>query len=508
MEKYIMALDQGTTSSRCILFAKDGTQAAFAQKEFAQIYPKPGWVEQDAMEIWGTQMGVAQEAMQTLGATYEQIEAIGITNQRETCIVWDKNTGKPVYNAIVWQCRRTSEYCSKLKERGLTEQIQRKTGLLPDPYFSATKLHWILENVKDAREKAENGDLLFGTVDTWLIWNLTKGKSHATDVSNASRTMLYNINDLTWDKDLLLEFNIPQTMLPDVKDTNAFFGETDPALFGGGIPILAAVGDQQSALFGHGCVTGGSAKNTFGTGGFLLMNTGENPVYSSNRLLTTIAWRIDGKLNYALEGSVFVAGAAIQWLRDELKLIDSSRESEECALKVKDTNGVYFVPAFVGLGAPYWEAEARGSIFGLTRGANKDHIIRATLESLAYQTYDVLHAMEEDAKLSLKILKTDGGAASNRFLLQFLADITSVPVEHPKNSERTAFGAAKLAGLASGFWIDYEAKQEKLEEVELYSPAIEALKRKTLLEGWKRAIDCSLYYAQTAKKEGADSNEI
>jgi glycerol kinase len=505
MERFIMALDQGTTSSRCILFGKDGKTVSTAQKEFPQIYPKPGWVEHDPLEIWGSQMGVCQEAMQKIGASAEQIAAIGITNQRKTTVVWDRHTGKPIYNAIVWQCRRTTEFCAILEERGLANMIRQRTGLLPDPYFSGTKIRWILDHVEGAQKRAEAGDLLFGTIDTWLIWNLTKGKAHATDYSNASRTMLFNINKLKWDEDILAELDIPLCMLPEVKETDALYGETDPSLFGGAIPIHAAVGDQQSALFGHGCILPGSAKNTFGTGGFLLMNTGYKPVVSQNNLLTTIAWGTGGHVSYALEGSVFIAGAAIQWLRDEWRLIESSAQTEELAFKVENTNGVYFVPAFVGLGAPYWKPDARGMIVGLTRGTNRNHLVRATLEALAYQTFDVLRAMEDDSGISLKRLKTDGGAAENRFLLQFQADILGVPVERPENIEITAFGAAKFAALAVGLW-EREEDHTIDQDSGVFMPSISEEKREELLHGWKRAVNCALYYAEQAEKERDNRN--
>ena len=431
MNKYIMALDQGTTSSRCILYNKKGEIVSVAQKEFTQIYPKPGWVEHDAMEIWSTQIGVAQEAMYKINAGFKNIEAIGITNQRETTVIWDKATGEPIYNAIVWQCRRTAEYCDSLKAKGLSEKFRQKTGLPIDAYFSATKIQWILEHVEGARERADSGELLFGTIETWLIWKLTMGKNHITDYSNASRTMLFNINTLAWDQEILDELDIPACMLPEPKPSSHIYGVTDSTIFGGEIPIAGAAGDQQAALFGQTCFTEGEAKNTYGTGCFLLMNTGTKPVLSQHGLITTIAWGVNGSINYALEGSVFVAGAAIQWLRDELRLIDDAADSEWMAKKVKDTNGVYLVPAFVGLGAPYWDSYARGTIVGLTRGANKFHIIRATLESLAYQSNDVLTAMEEDSGIRLTSLKVDGGACSNDFLMQFQADVINVPVKRP-----------------------------------------------------------------------------
>ena len=456
MSKYVMALDAGTTSNRCILFDEKGKMCSVAQKEFTQYFPKPGWVEHDASEIWSTQLGVAVEAMSKIGASAEDIAAIGITNQRETAIVWDRHTGEPVYRAIVWQCRRTSEYCDSLKEKGLTEVFRKKTGLIIDAYFAGTKVKWILDNVPGAREKAEKGDLLFGTVETWLIWKLTKGAVHVTDYSNASRTLLFNINTLDWDEDILKELNIPRCMLPKPMPSSCVYGCADPAFFGGKIPIGGAAGDQQSALFGQTCFTPGDAKNTYGTGCFLLMNTGEEPVFSENGLVTTIAWGINGKVYYALEGSIFVAGAAIQWLRDELRVIDSAADSEYMAKKVKDTHGCYVVPAFTGLGAPYWDQYARGTIVGLTRGVNKYHIIRATLESIAYQAHDVIKAMEADAGIRLNGLKVDGGASANDFLMQTQADMIQAPVKRPSCVETTAMGAAYLAGLAVGYWRDQE----------------------------------------------------
>ncbi|MDE6219117.1 MAG: glycerol kinase GlpK, partial [Lachnospiraceae bacterium] len=448
MSKYIMALDAGTTSNRCILFNEKGAMCSVAQREFTQYFPRPGWVEHDADEIWASQLGVAVEAMNMIGASAKDIAAIGITNQRETAIVWDKNTGIPVCRAIVWQCRRTAEVCDTLKEKGLTEKYKQKTGLVIDAYFSATKVKWILDNVPDARQKAENGDLLFGTVETWLIWKLTKGAVHVTDYSNASRTMLFNINTLEWDEEILAELGIPRSMLPAVKPSSCIYGEADPSFLGGAIPIAGAAGDQQAALFGQTCFTAGEAKNTYGTGCFLLMNTGEKPVFSNNGLVTTIAWGLNGTIHYALEGSIFVAGAAIQWLRDELRMIDSAADSEYMAKKVADTNGCYVVPAFTGLGAPYWDQYARGTIVGMTRGVNKYHIIRATLDSIAYQVNDVLAAMEADSDIAIPALKVDGGASANDFLMQTQADIVNVPVIRPQCVETTAMGAAYLAGLA------------------------------------------------------------
>ena len=460
MGKYVMALDAGTTSNRCILFDKSGKIISIAQKEFTQYFPQPGWVEHDADEIWSTQLGVAVEAMSKVGASAEDIAAIGITNQRETAIVWDKKTGEPVCRAIVWQCRRTAAYCDQLKEQGYTDMIREKTGLIIDAYFSGTKIRWILDHVEGAREKAEKGELLFGTVETWLIWKLTKGRVHVTDYSNASRTMLFNINTLEWDQEILDLLQIPKAMLPEPMPSSCMYGHTDPSYFGGPIPIGGAAGDQQSALFGQVCFHPGAAKNTYGTGCFLLMNTGEKPVFSQNGLVTTIAWGLDGKVEYALEGSIFVAGAAIQWLRDEMRLIDSAADSEYMAGKVKDTNGCYVVPAFTGLGAPHWDPYARGTIVGITRGVNKYHIIRATLESLAYQVNDVLGAMEADSGIPLTSLRVDGGASANDFLMQTQADIIGAPVKRPRCIETTAMGAAYLAGLATGYWKSREEVKE------------------------------------------------
>ena len=452
-KKYIMALDQGTTSSRAILFNNKGEILETAQKEFTQIYPKAGWVEHNPMEIWGSQSGVMREVIETAGITPDEIAGIGITNQRETTIVWDKNTGKPIYNAIVWQCRRTSDICHDLKEKGLEKIIKDKTGLLIDAYFSATKVKWILDNVEGAREKADKGDLLFGTVDTWLIWKLTYGKVHVTDYSNASRTMMYNIKELKWDEEILKELNIPLSMLPEVKPSSYVYGHTDEQMLAGAqIPISGCAGDQQSALFGQTCFEEGSVKNTYGTGCFLLMNTGEKIVESKNGLITTIAWGIDNKIQYALEGSIFMGGASIQWLRDELRMIKTAKDSETYANKVEDTNGVYVVPAFTGLGAPYWDMYARGTIVGLTRGSKKEHMIRATLESIAYQTKDVITVMEQDSDIKVKDLRVDGGASSNNFLMQFQSDILDVSIDRPEIIETTALGAAYLAGLAVGFY--------------------------------------------------------
>lgn len=496
MTKYVMALDAGTTSNRCILFNEAGEICSVAQKEFTQIYPHPGWVEHDPEEIWSTQYEVAKEAMANLNVTADQVAAIGITNQRETTIVWDKTTGQPVYNAIVWQCRRTSEYADSLKEKGLTDSIRNKTGLLIDAYFSATKVKWILDNVEGAREKAEAGDLLFGTVETWLIWKLTKGKVHVTDYSNASRTMLFNIKTLEWDDEILAELGIPKSMLPEVKPSSCIYGEADASLFGAPIPIGGAAGDQQSALFGQTCFKAGEAKCTYGTGAFLLMNTGEMPVDSRNGLLTTIAWGLDGKVEYALEGSIFVAGAAIQWLRDEMRMIDSSPDSEYMATKVKDTNGCYVVPAFTGLGAPHWDQYARGTIVGITRGVNKYHIIRATLESLAYQVNDVLKAMEADAGIKLSALKVDGGASANNFLMQYQADMLNADVNRPKCVETTAMGAAYLAGLAVGYWSSKEEVVANWGIDRVFSNQINDEEREEKLSGWKKAVKCSYGWAK------------
>lgn len=496
MSKYIMSLDQGTTSSRCILFNKNGLIESVAQKEFTQIYPKAGWVEHDPMEIWFTQISVATEAMQKINATASDIAAIGITNQRETTVIWDKTTGKPIYNAIVWQCRRTSDICDVLKEEGFDQIIKEKTGLIIDAYFSATKIKWILDHVEGAREKALKGQLLFGTIDTWLIWNLTKGKVHVTDYSNASRTMLFNIHTLKWDEEILTRLDIPTSMLPQVKPSSCVYGHTNATLLGGEIPISGAAGDQQAALFGQICHTPGTAKNTYGTGCFLLMNTGEKAILSHKGLLTTIAWGIDNKVEYALEGSVFIAGAAIQWLRDELRMIDHAAHTETYANSVPDSNGVYIVPAFTGLGAPYWDQYARGTILGLTRGVKKEHFIRATLESLAYQTYDVLMAMQEDSGISLKALKVDGGACANNFLMQFQSDILGAKVDRPEVIETTALGAAYLAGLAVGYWKDQEDISTNWALSKSFTPKMESSKREFLLKGWHKAIKCTREWAK------------
>lgn len=496
MAKYVMALDQGTTSSRCILFNEAGTIVSVAQKEFTQIYPKAGWVEHDPMEIWSTQLSVAIEAMAKIGADATNIASIGITNQRETTVVWNKKTGQPVYNAIVWQCRRTSNMCDELRSKGFDKTIKSKTGLILDAYFSGTKVKWILDNVEGAREEAENGNLLFGTIDTWLIWNLTKGSVHVTDYTNASRTLLYNIHELKWDEEILETLEIPKSMLPEVKPSSYVYGKTETTLLGAEIPISGVAGDQQAALFGQCCHEPGTAKNTYGTGCFMLMNTGETAVESKNGLLTTIAWGIDGKVNYALEGSIFIAGAAIQWLRDELRIIDNAKHTEDYANAVEDTNGVYVVPAFVGLGAPYWDQYARGTIVGLTRGAKKEHIIRATLESLAYQTYDVLKAMEEDSGIELKALKVDGGACANNFLMQFQSDVLGVTVERPEVIETTALGAAYLAGLAVGYWKDKEEICENWAISRRFESKMKEEKRSELLEGWHEAVKRSQGWAK------------
>ena len=500
MSKYIMALDAGTTSNRCILFDEKGEICSIAQKEFTQYFPKPGWVEHDANEIWSSQLGVAVEAMAKLGIGADDIAAIGITNQRETTIVWDKSTGEPVYNAIVWQCRRTSEYCDTLKDKGLTDKFREKTGLIIDAYFSGTKLKWILDNVEGVRERAEKGELLFGTVETWLIWKLTKGKAHVTDYSNASRTLLFNIKDLTWDKEILEELNIPESMLPEPKPSSCVYGYSDASFFGKEIPIAGAAGDQQAALFGQTCFNPGEAKNTYGTGCFMLMNTGETPVYSQNGLVTTIAWGLDGKVNYALEGSIFVAGASIQWLRDELRIIESAADSEYMAKKVKDTNGCYVVPAFTGLGAPYWDQYARGTIVGLSRGVNKYHIIRATLESIGYQVNDVLHAMKADSGIDLASLKVDGGASANDFLMQFQSDIINAPVKRPSCVETTAMGAAYLAGLAVGYWNSKEDVIKNWAIDKVFSPIMGEDQRERKIKGWNKAVKYSFDWAKEEDK--------
>ena len=489
MPSYIMALDAGTTSNRCILFDQKGRIVSSAQKEFTQYFPKPGWVEHNANEIWSTQLGVAVEAMSKAGAKAEDIAAIGIANQRETAIVWDKMTGEPICPAIVWQCRRTSEFCDQLKSRGLVDFFREKTGLVIDAYFSGTKLRWILDHVEGARKRAEKGELLFGTVETWLIWKLTGGRVHVTDYSNASRTMLFNINTLQWDPEILDLLEIPACMLPEPMPSSCRYGVTDPRFFGAPISIGGAAGDQQAALFGQTCFEPGEAKNTYGTGCFLLMNTGEKPVFSKNGLVTTIAWGIDGKVSYALEGSIFVAGAAIQWLRDELGLVRTAPETEQMALQVPDTNGCYVVPAFTGLGAPYWDQYARGAIVGLTRGVNRYHLVRATLDSLCYQVCDVLKAMESDSGIRLSALKADGGASANNYILQTQADLIGVPVNRPRCVETTAMGAAYLAGLAEGYWNDKEEVRANWAIDRIFEPAISHEARERMLAGWKQAVE-------------------
>lgn len=498
MAKYVMALDAGTTSNRCILFNEKGEMCSVAQKEFTQFFPQPGWVEHDANEIWQTQLSVARQAMKKVNAKPEDIAAIGITNQRETTIVWDRKTGQPVYHAIVWQCRRTADMKEELigKYPDIADTAYHKTGLVFDPYFSGTKLRWILNNVEGVRERAEAGELCFGTVDTWLIYKLTKGRVFATDYSNASRTLMFNINTLDWDEELCKQLEVPMCMLPEAKPSSYVFGESDPEFFGGPIKIAGVAGDQQAALFGQTCFKPGMAKNTYGTGCFMLMNIGEKPIYPNNGLLTTIAWGLDGKVEYALEGSVFVAGAAIQWLRDELKIIDCSPDSEYFATRVPDTNGCYVVPAFTGLGAPYWDPYARGAITGLTRGVNKYHLIRATLESLAFQTSDVLAAMEEGSGVKLEALKVDGGACKNNFLMQFQSDIINAPVHRPVCVETTAMGASYLAGLAVGFW---EGKEDVIRNWEIdrkFTPAMDEETRAKELKYWKQAVNATLGWAK------------
>lgn len=488
MDKYIMALDLGTTSCRCIIFDKNGRICSAAQKEFTQYFPQPGWVEHDAEEIWATQTGLMYEAMSKIDITINEIAGIGITNQRETTVLWDKETGRPVHKAIVWQCRRTAGYCDELKKLGMAEFFRSKTGLVLDAYFSATKLRWLLDNAAGARERAEKGELLFGTVDSWIIWKLTGGKVHVTDYSNASRTMLFNIHTLKWDEEILRVLKIPQQILPEVKPSSHVYGYTDSKLFGREVPIAGAGGDQQCALFGQTCFERGEVKNTYGTGGFMLMNTGTSPVNSHNGLVTTIAWGVDDKVEYALEGSIFVAGAAVQWLRDELGLIRDAAESEVLAKSVPNANGCYVVPAFVGLGAPYWDQYARGAIVGLTRGVNRNHIVRATLESIAYQVNDVLMAMQEDSGMPITSLRVDGGACDNDFLMQFQADILNTSVVRPYCIETTAMGAAYLAGLAVGYW---RSKEEILANHVIaaeFKPQMGQAKRESLLQGWHNAV--------------------
>ncbi|TKH22906.1 glycerol kinase GlpK [Bacillus wiedmannii] len=492
MKKYILSLDQGTTSSRAILFNKKGEIVHSAQKEFTQHFPKPGWVEHNAQEIWGSILAVIATCLSEADVKPEQIAGIGITNQRETAVVWDKTTGKPIYNAIVWQSRQTVEICDELKEKGYSEMVREKTGLLIDAYFSGTKVKWILDNVEGAREKAENGDLLFGTIDTWLVWKLSGGKAHVTDYSNASRTLMFNIHDLQWDDELLDMLTVPKSMLPEVRPSSEIYGETiDYHFFGQNIPIAGVAGDQQAALFGQACFGEGMAKNTYGTGCFMLMNTGEKAVVSEHGLLTTIAWGIDGKVNYALEGSIFVAGSAIQWLRDGMRMFKDASESEVYASRVASTDGVYVVPAFVGLGTPYWDSEVRGAMFGVTRGTTKEHFIRATLESLAYQTKDVLCAMEADSGIELKTLRVDGGAVKNNFLMKFQSDILDVPVERPVINETTALGAAYLAGLAVGYWKNQDEIKEQWHMDKRFEPTMEAETSEELYAGWKKAIEAT-----------------
>lgn len=501
MSKYIMALDAGTTSNRCILFDHKGNICSISQREFTQYFPQPGWVEHDANEIWASMLGVAVEAINKIGAVAGDIAAIGITNQRETTIVWDKTTGEPVCPAIVWQCRRTSDYCDSLKAKGFTDKYRQKTGLVIDAYFSGTKVKWILDHIPNAREKAKEGTFLFGTVETWLIWKLTKGSVHVTDYSNASRTMLFNINTLDWDDEILSELDIPRAMLPKPVPSSHIYGYSDASFLGGEIPIAGAAGDQQAALFGQTCFQAGEAKNTYGTGCFLLMNTGEKPVFSEHGLVTTIAWGLEDKVYYALEGSIFVAGAAIQWLRDEMHLINSAAESEILAMQVPDTNGCYVVPAFTGLGAPHWDQYARGTIVGLTRGVNRNHIIRATLESLAYQVHDVLTAMKADSGIELSSLKVDGGASANQFLMQTQADIIHAPVNRPHCIETTAMGAAYLSGLAVGYWKSKEDVLQNWEIERTFLPQMPDMERKSKIKGWNKAVK----YAYGWAKEEVDS---
>ena len=504
MPKYVMALDAGTTSNRCVLFDEAGNICSMAQKEFRQFFPNPGWVEHDANEIWSTQLGVAVEAMNRINAKASDIAAIGITNQRETAIVWNKETGEPIYNAIVWQCRRTSDIADELKAKGLEECYRKKTGLIIDAYFSATKLKWLLDHVEGARKLAEEGKLLFGTVETWLIWKFTKGKVHVTDYSNASRTMLFNINTLEWDQEILDELNIPRNMLPEPMPSSCVYGYTDPSFLGDAIPIAGAAGDQQAALFGQTCFREGEAKNTYGTGCFLLMNTGEKPVFSNNGLVTTIAWGLDGKVNYALEGSIFVAGAAIQWLRDGMQLIDSASDSEYMAIKANGTHGCYVVPAFTGLGAPHWDQYARGTIVGITRGTNKNHIIRATLESIALQVCDVIDAMKADAGIEVKTLRVDGGASANNFLMQFQADMLDVPVNRPVCVESTAIGAAYLAGLAVGYWKSTEEVLQNQQIDRIFTPDMDAKERNVKRKGWNKAVKYAYGWAKNELEQEDD----
>ena len=495
-EKYILSLDQGTTSSRAIIFDHDAKIVAVAQKEFEQIFPKPGWVEHNPMEIWESQLFVAQEVIKKAGIQASQIESIGITNQRETTVLWNKTTGEPVCNAIVWQDRRTAQICDTLKSEGWEGYIKENTGLVVDAYFSGTKVKWILENVHGALTEAMEQNLLFGTIDTWLIWKLTGGKSHVTDYSNASRTLMYNIKDLAWDQKILAHMEIPGWILPEVRPSSGEFGHTEADLFEGvSIPITGVAGDQQAALFGQACFEPGMAKNTYGTGCFMLMNTGKRRFVSQNGLLTTIAWGLDGQVEYALEGSIFIAGAAVQWLRDGLNILDSAPESEEYAMQVDDTGGVYVVPAFAGLGAPYWDMYARGAVFGLTRGTDRSHIVRATLESLAYQTRDVLDAMQQDAGIELQELRVDGGAVANNFLMQFQADVLGVPVERPEVIETTAMGAAYLAGIATGFWKKEDIAKNRNTD-RRFTPEMDFLQKEKLYLGWKKAVQRTMNWVE------------
>ena len=494
--KYIMSLDQGTTSSRCILFDHAGNICSTAQKEFRQIFPQPGWVEHDALEIWRTTLEVTKNAMEKLGVEAEDIVAIGITNQRETTVIWDKETGEPIANAIVWQCRRTADVIDDLVARGYGDTIRKKTGLIPDAYFSGSKIKWLLDNVPGARERAEKGELLFGTIDTWLIWNLTGGKVHVTDHTNASRTMIYNIYDLCWDEELLQLLDIPKAILPEVKPSTCVYGKTEFELLGGEIPIAGAAGDQQCAMFGQCCFDAGQMKNTYGTGCFLLMNTGDVPVESHNGLVTTIGVGLPHKVKYALEGSIFVAGAAIQWLRDQVDVLTSAKESYQYATSVQDTAGGYVVPAFAGLGAPYWNQHARGCVVGITRGFARAHLVRATLESLAYQTYDICKAMEQDSGIPITALKVDGGACANNFLMQFQSDILGTEVHRPQCIETTALGAAYLAGLAVGYWDSLEDIRNNWAIDKVFSPEMEAEKQQKLLKGWHKAVKCAMLWGE------------
>lgn len=496
MKKYIMAMDEGTTSARCVIYDKQGNTISSAQREFPQYFPKEGWVEHDATEIWATQISVAQEAMLKHNLNYRDIVALGITNQRETTVVWDKTTGEPIYNAIVWQCRRTSDYAEALKNQGHEEMIRRKTGLIIDAYFSGTKIKWILDHVDGARERAERGELLFGTIESWLIWKMTGGEVHVTDYSNAARTMLFNIHTLDWDDEILALLDIPKCMLPKPVECSGHYGETIPELFGGPIPITGSAGDQQAALFGETCFEVGEAKCTYGTGSFLLLNTGDRPVFSNSGLLTTIAWGLDGKVSYALEGSAFVCGAAIQWLRDEMKFMSDSSKSERMALKAGDSEGVYMVPAFTGIGAPYWEPDARGAIFGITRGTDRNQIVRATLESLAYQNEDLLSAMAEDLGQRIVALKVDGGACRNNFLMQFQADVSDTEIVRCKSIESTSLGAAYLAGLAVGYYDSTDDIIENKEVDRVFRPEMDAAMRAALLKGWHKAVKAAIWLAE------------